>query len=211
MTFIAHISREDLVGCLPDGGVAAEIGVLAGEFSQVMLDQGKASKAHLIDPWVFQDREDYLKDGTNSDQVIQNARYDYVLNRFARQISSGQVVIHKGFSEDVIPQFPDEYFDWVYIDAMHTREAVLRDLRMIWPKMKRDGFVLGHDFTNNIVASNQGFGVVEAVNEFVATSDALFLAMTMEVFPSYVLGNGMVGELCNLSISFCNVQRLLWN
>ncbi|WP_319024820.1 class I SAM-dependent methyltransferase [Nisaea sediminum] len=159
----------------------------AGAFSEAILRNGRAAKAHLIDPWIFQDREDYLVDPTNGNQDIHTARYDLVAKRFASEVAAGQVVIHRDFSENILPHFPDGYFDWIYVDGMHTKDAVLRDLRLAWAKIKRDGFVLGHDYTNSQIADEQGFGVVEAVNEFAAETGALFLAMTMEPSPSYVL------------------------
>jgi hypothetical protein len=187
LTYIVNIEREELIRCLPADGVVAEIGVAAGEFADAILKTRCAAKAHLIDPWMFQDREDYLLDGTNADQDIQTARYNLVQKRFAAEISSGRVIIHRDFSENVLPEFPEQYFDWVYVDGMHTKEAALRDLHLAWPKIKRDGFLLGHDFSNNQVSEEKGFGVVDAVNEFAAETGVLFLAMTMEPAPSYVL------------------------
>lgn len=187
MTLVANITREKLLGCLPEDATVAEIGVAAGDFSQAILDHGKASKLHLIDPWVFQDRADYRRDGTNSSEEAHHARYGHVMRRFAPEISSGKVVLHREFSEQALPCFDQHYFDWVYIDAMHTKQAVLDDLSLVWPKVKPDGFILGHDYTNGPQADVQGFGVVEAVNEFVAEKEGLFLAVTLEIFPSYVL------------------------
>lgn len=43
--------REKLVGFLPPGGIGAEIGVAQGEFAQVLLEQTKSVRLHLIDPW----------------------------------------------------------------------------------------------------------------------------------------------------------------
>jgi hypothetical protein len=42
--------------------------------------------------------------------------------------------------------FPDNSVDFVYIDAEHSREALLRDLRLWWPKVKPGGIIGGHDY-----------------------------------------------------------------
>jgi len=52
---------------------------------------------------------------------------------------------------------------------------------------KADGFILGHDYTNHPAAQQMGFGVVQAVNEFVGRTDFQFVALTNEAYPTYVL------------------------
>ena len=43
-------------------------------------------------------------------------------------------------------RFPDGFFDWVYIDALHTRDAALGDMRAWWPKLRRGGLFSGDDY-----------------------------------------------------------------
>lgn len=187
--FAGMMTRETLVSCLPEGGTGIEIGVAEGVFSEALLRAAKPRRLHLVDPWLFQDREDYLPDHNNVDGVTQDKRHDHVVAKFAREIEAGRVAVHRGYSADVVPSFKDGTFDWAFVDAMHTRDAVLEDLRLVWPKVKPDGFILGHDFSNAPGARQMGFGVVEGVRAFVEESGAIFAAMTMisENFPSYVL------------------------
>ena len=42
--------------------------------------------------------------------------------------------------------FPDEYLDFVYIDASHEQKDVEDDIRVWYPKVKPGGIVGGHDF-----------------------------------------------------------------
>jgi predicted O-methyltransferase YrrM len=53
---------------------------------------------------------------------------------------------------------PDGSLDFVFIDALHTYEAVLEDLAAWHPKVRRDGIVAGHDYRWD--------GVQKAVHEF---------------------------------------------
>jgi hypothetical protein len=64
---------------------------------------------------------------------------------------------------------------------------VSSDLQHYKDKVKADGLILGHDYTNHISARQMDFGVVEAVNEFVAKEGFTFVALTHERWPTYVL------------------------
>ena len=77
--------------------------------------------------------------------------------------------------------------DWIYVDGMHTAEAAYHDLVTYAPKIREDGFIVGHDYTNHLQAQHWNFGVVEAVNRFVLESDYEFVALTVETAPTYVL------------------------
>lgn len=60
-----------------------------------------------------------------------------------------RVEFHEGTSWKVAQDFPDAYFDWVFIDAGHDQESVSRDIEAYRPKMKPGGWVTGHDYGND--------------------------------------------------------------
>lgn len=180
-------SRDGMLEILPKGGVVAEIGVADGDFSRKILDLTQPRELHLIDPWVHQDRDDYRDDPQNLPPDASEERYQSVVKRFAPEIGAGRVQIHRRFSTDVAPEFPDAHFDWIYVDGMHTRDACLADLRAYAPKVRPDGLILGHDYANHTMAQRMGFGVIEAVNEFVRDGGAEFLALGYEAYPTYIL------------------------
>lgn len=61
-------------------------------------------------------------------------------------------------------QFQDESIDFVFIDAAHDYENVKADLNAWYPKLKRNGVIAGHDYTET------WSGVIQAVNEFFDTN-----------------------------------------
>lgn len=61
-------------------------------------------------------------------------------------------------SRDVSRLFDKPHFDLVYIDALHTYEACLYDINAWLPKVKKNGFIGGHDYAPEK-------GVFRAVNE----------------------------------------------
>lgn len=188
---LCSITREQLLHFLPKGGEGAEIGVAKGEFSRAILDVVKPRRLHLIDPWEHQAREDYSTDGNNVADDEQEARYRAVLTRFAAEIDAGQVVPHRAYSQDAAADFADSELDWAYIDGLHSYEGCRSDLRHYAQKVKPAGFIMGHDYTNNLSAQRMKFGVVEAVNEFVAAEGFIFIALTQETFPTYVLARSL--------------------
>ena len=49
-------------------------------------------------------------------------------------------------SLDAVMQFPNRYFDWVYIDGDHSRDAVTDDLEAWSAKVKSGGLISGDDY-----------------------------------------------------------------
>jgi len=42
--------------------------------------------------------------------------------------------------------FPEEFFDFIYLDARHNYEGIKEDLHAWYPKLKQGGLFAGHDF-----------------------------------------------------------------
>lgn len=192
------IPRKHLLNFLPKGGRVAEIGVAQGDFSREILSRVEPAELHLIDPWIHQDREDYQLDKNNAPDAEQQNRYENILTKFKPEIDCGQVKMHRSFSQDVFPEFEDGFFDIIYIDGLHSYEGVKADLQNYYSKVKPEGFILGHDYTNNPAVVSIGYGVVQAVNEFVINNKWHFAALTTECFPTYVLAMNSDSEAAKL-------------
>lgn len=185
--FYLPLDRKNLLHFLPPEREVAEIGVAEGDFSQQIRDIARPRRLHLVDPWVHQDGAEYEADLNNVPSGEQDARHLAVQARFSGGIEAGSVVLHRTFSVEAAKTFADGSLDWVYIDAMHTYQAVKADLEAYAAKIKESGFILGHDYTNHPFYLRMGFGVVEAVNDFVVKSGWYFLALTSEIPPTFVL------------------------
>jgi hypothetical protein len=156
-----------LLEMLPKNSVGAEIGVWKGDFSQAVLNAAHPKELHLIDPWKYQSSSTYkyawygglAKNG----QDEMDRHYNGVCSRFEDQIRREQVEIHRGFSADVLSQFPDDFFDWVYIDGNHMYEFVKKDLELAYRKTKAGGLVCGDDYVDGQWWQD---GVKKAVDEF---------------------------------------------
>jgi hypothetical protein len=146
------------------GDICAEVGVWQGHLSTEILEYNPA-ELHLIDPWVSQD---VIKRCYSVRQEKMDKIYENVLNDFGKL---NNVKIHRKFSTDV--SFPKQYFDWVYIDADHSYDAVKKDLEFYYPLMKKGGYLCGDDYGLWVNKPKKGFGSdggggpKPAVDEFV--------------------------------------------
>jgi hypothetical protein len=158
-------NRAQLLPLLPAGGVVAEVGVFRGDFSQRILETTNPRKLHLIDPWVHQ--EIPLWEKRDDDFHLDNARGVHA--RFTDSIRERRVVIHMGWSVDILPLFPEGYFDWVYLDGDHRYPAVRQELEICRTRVKPGGLICGHDYIKPEIYPPEmraRFGVVPAVRDF---------------------------------------------
>lgn len=185
--YIIKESREDLLKVLPAGCVGAEIGVAEGYFTRHILRHTAPRRLYLVDCWRFQEEGTYVSDMNNVCQKKQDERYHDVLREHAQAIAAGNVVVLRMFSAEAASRLERGSLDWLYLDANHTYDAVRADLELYVPAMKRDGIVCGHDYSNSPWAARMDFGVVEAVNDFARKHGFAIVALTKEIYPSYMM------------------------
>ena len=138
-----------------------EIGVRTGEnLFNMITDDIKFAMG--IDIWKNTDKAS--ENDLYFSQKQLDEQYTEVLNK--AKDYNGKVAIVKKFSHIAAKDIADESFDFIYIDADHTYEAVKRDLNAWWPKLKVGGLIGLHDY-EEIFHSNIPFGVVQAVTEFI--------------------------------------------
>jgi len=77
-----------------------------------------------------------------------------------------RVQVIKNYSPLAAKEFPDGYFDFVYIDGDHTYPGVWIDLCEWFPKVRSGGVLAGHDFFEYTFGEVK-FGIVEAVTKFI--------------------------------------------
>lgn len=146
---------------LPKNTVGAEIGVLDGGNATRLLDTVEPKKLYLIDPW---DKEsefyfhEYTKERYNLTR-FKNKAYE----KLEPYKSKYNIEFIQEYSVPAAENFDDGYLDWVYLDAAHDYKNVKIDLAHWLPKVKKGGFICGHDLT----LTGGWAGVDWAVSEFV--------------------------------------------
>jgi hypothetical protein len=177
-----YATRNDLLHLLPAHPVIAELGVFEGDFSDEILETCAPAALHLVDLWTGP-MECGDKDG-NHIKKLTDEEMQRVFLRLKRKYSRGTspVVLHRMDVLTALASFDDETFDLVYVDADHSYAAVKSHLEAAAPKVKRGGFLGGHDYGAPYV------GVVKAVDEFAAIHNFAWVARTTEDgCPSFLL------------------------
>jgi hypothetical protein len=140
---------------------AIELGVFNGEFSQMILDILNPKKLYLIDPFEIGKEKYGEEEAALPTAYSTETEYTTVFNKLMIPILEKRVVLSKKYSYDAVTSYPNNYFDFIYIDASHLYKDVKRDLNDWLPKLKIDGLMCLHDYVNI-----QNFGVIKAVDEF---------------------------------------------
>lgn len=135
----------------------AEIGCYGGEATRIFSKWCK--EVHAIDPW-----EDIFVEGVMryKDHMCDiEAEFDKLMN------SSKNIKKYKMTSEAAASLIPDGYLYFVYIDGWHSYEAVCMDSKLWTPKVIKNGWICGHDFTEKHAPCRQAvfdmFGLPEKV------------------------------------------------
>ncbi|MEM8653904.1 MAG: class I SAM-dependent methyltransferase [Pseudomonadota bacterium] len=150
-------NRAALLAQMPSSGIVAELGADEGDFSAAILEMTTPKRLHIVDVW-----------GTKR---YGDPKADAVSNRFRSEIDSGRVQITRKLSTEAASDFADDYFDWIYIDTDHSYKTTLSELHAYAGKVKKDGFIAGHDYTMGNWITGYKYGVIEAVAEFCANEN----------------------------------------
>lgn len=133
----------------PESPYGAEIGVFEGFLSTLVLKFLKPRKYVLIDPW--REYNDIISDKIyRLRQDVWEDVYREVCDRFK---NNSEVEIIRNPSTEAAKGFPDEIFDFVYIDADHRAKSVYEDMEVWYPKVKSGGILAGHDWEEIGVSS----------------------------------------------------------
>jgi hypothetical protein len=132
--------------------IVCELGVFKGD-NFVEMVKHKPKLAVAVDEW----RDSGLP---RKYDVYTQSEFDEQYEFFKERVSNMPFVqIIRDDTAKASKLFPDNHFDFVYIDADHSVEGSYADIINWYPKVKSGKFLVGHDY-------RRGFGVVEAVNRF---------------------------------------------
>lgn len=148
--------------------VIVEVGSWRGGTTKLLASQG--GKVYAIDNcegvWFApMDREALAEYGLDRNLPMgsnQHFRLDDLFRAYlAEELDAGKVIVNRKLSMEAAKDYPDGFADMVLIDADHEYESVREDIRAWMPKVRKGGFLCGHDY------SEPNEGVVKAVDELI--------------------------------------------
>ncbi len=133
--------------------VGVEIGVLAGENAESILQMLNMETLYLVDPY-----RPYVEQQPGWNGLVDpRSKLEEAQKCVAPWGDKVKFIINNSdFAAEVIPN----ELDFVYIDGSHECRQVARDIVTYYPKVRRLGILGGHDFGPRVL------GVVAAVSNF---------------------------------------------
>lgn len=174
------VDRTELVTRYAPGGAWAELGVARGGFAADMIKRPDVRELWLIDCWGPYPEAD-PQDTSVWDHAVGETLYQKVKARFQ---NDSRVHILRMLIEDAAKKFPQNYFDFVYVDAGHTYDAVRRHLNLFYPLLKPGGLLAGHDYWNTGDVQHVK-DVRRAVDDWCAENGLAISVLTTEPFGSF--------------------------
>jgi SAM-dependent methyltransferase len=140
-------------------GVGVEVGVATGAYAEVILERWQCSKLIMVDSWAHREGHDF---GWNFDNNKFQKMYEDCVKLMSRFGERAEFC--RKWSLDAAASFPDQHFDFIFLDASHFYDDVVKDLEAWLPKLKPGGIFAGHDYVEDCPS----IGVKRAVTEFAA-------------------------------------------
>lgn len=143
--------RKDILQLVRPNGIGIELGVAEGYFSSELLECNRLSHLYSIDMYA----------GDRGHDIKQYLIALKNLNKYQNK----NTLIKMKFDE-ALHLFPDNYFDFIYIDGYaHTGEEGGQTFNTWFPKLTKGGVIGGHDYSEQFPA------VIKAVNSFTTDND----------------------------------------
>jgi predicted O-methyltransferase YrrM len=155
---------QQIASLYPEGSHFVEIGVWKGRSAVFMAVEIENSKKHIlfdcVDTWEGSDEHLDPKSSFYEPNLIDNK--DWLYQHFLENINPVKHIINpiRKPSLEAAKQYKDNSLDFVFIDASHDYENVMKDIEAWYPKVKNGtGVLAGHDYS-------WGPEVKKAVDEF---------------------------------------------
>jgi len=116
-----------------------EIGVFKGQFSRQLLENWDGT-LYMVDPW-----------RPLGDEYIDASNHKNHMDAYQETMDNirgfeDRAFMFRGLGELVVDVFEDNSLDFVYIDGNHAYDWVKQDIQLWWPKLKKNGLLMGHDY-----------------------------------------------------------------
>ena len=171
-------NREVMLSIIPKYSVCVEVGVAYGSFTATMLSTLKPSLFYAIDCFGFAAGKEPWGNTLLKDSGLTHE--EWYRRRFVEQMSSDTLRVIKGMSWDACESLKDDVLDYAYLDADHAYISVVRDLKVLYRKVKHNGLITFNDYTLWDFGAEVQYGVVQVVNRFLAVSKSKIVSFALQ-------------------------------
>jgi lipopolysaccharide biosynthesis glycosyltransferase len=162
-----------------------EIGVFRGDFLDYIFKNCNSGSIDAVD--LFEGIT-CSGDVDGNDVVHYDVGKSY-LELIEKYKENPNIRIHKSNSIHFLQNQENNSFDIIYIDGDHSYEGVKHDLTNALSKIKKNGYIMGHDYEMNMTKAknNYDFGVKQAVDEFCITYNQKIISKALDGCVSYCI------------------------
>lgn len=137
--------------------VGLELGVFeAQSFCSLLQNCPNIKTLYGVDSW--QPYTDYLKipyDGSPAYQIDSKSMEIAKFMAFHSIKHSGfkeKAIILEKDSKDALNDIPDNSLDFIFLDTYMSEKQAFEDVHDWYPKIKKGGLFMGHDFSSSVIA-----------------------------------------------------------
>lgn len=133
---------KEVVKKFDSGSHFVEVGTWKGRSAAFMaveiINSKKQIRFDCVDSW------EYLK----TQKEIPKKDFKGLYETFMHNIKPVSHIVNpiKGISWEAAQLYEDNSLDFVFIDAAHDYDSVIKDLKAWYPKVKKGGIFAGHDY-----------------------------------------------------------------
>lgn len=137
---LQKIEQPSIHGC--------EVGVETGRTSAYLLRRYENLYLHMVDP--YRRSPPYMATGDPTAAKTQEEFNSQFLEAvIAVEFAGQRKYFHRIPSSEAVKEFTKDELDFVFIDANHGYEHVLKDCLGWWEVVRRGGLLIGHDYGND--------------------------------------------------------------
>lgn len=158
-----YSSRENFVYTLSKNIKVLEIGTGGGDYADFLLKNNVPSTLDLLD--TFNSLDFYYENYVKIERFNNKTHLDYIKNKFKKY---NNVNLLQGNSLNILPTITQQY-DYIYIDADHTFDYVVKDLEYSSKILNNNGIIGLNDYSYKPKGTKgipHDYDVIPAVNQF---------------------------------------------
>ena len=124
-----------------------EVGVWKGVFSKKIFDKSNPKLLVLVDSWTFDKQIRGCAPQVDGTEPLSQKFFDDAKKETYEKFKNEKnVSIINQNSIVASSNYKNNYFDYIYLDAEHSYQAVSNDLDIWYPKLKNNGTIFGDDY-----------------------------------------------------------------